>query len=147
MAKVTKALARMEFDEFSPQTIQNAAEADLANTSTVKLEFKWTPNSKLIFYVLHYRLKDGEWQDALKGVSVKDNDGYAEFYLGSFSHGADIEVRFSVFAMTAVPKAFAVITQTNPIYSQQASPRGTIIPKKIDSGDKWEDQFKYTIKA
>lgn len=110
----------------------------------IYFSFKYSKGRKVIFYNLQLKVT-GKSRDLLKGTAVKDSDGEQTFYVGQFQKGTEIEIKYGVIGFTKVPKAIALVAQTNPNLGFQVDPKTPGEVKTIERDEKWEGKIKYKI--
>lgn len=104
----------------------------------------WTKGAPLLIYRLNYRLKNGNWSDALHGTAAKETDGEFSVILKSFEPGDQVEVSFGLKAFTNIPRIVIAASQTNPDQVLKRIPEEDY--KNLDDNDAWEERFIVTIK-
>lgn len=139
-----KLFKNLDLEKINESKIEKQFIKDLSN-SLLRLTFRYTEKKKAVFYKLHLKVGDANKIDLLKGTAVKDMDGSQTFNLGVYPKGTKVQIDFGVFAYTKIPKAIAILSQTNPQIAFQAAPVGVGKTKSIDSGTKWTGTIKYKV--
>ncbi|RPG36179.1 MAG: hypothetical protein CBB72_004830 [Muricauda sp. TMED12] len=135
--------AELDIDNFNEEAILESI-TEAFSKPKVYISFKYTKKRKVIFYHLQVKVAKTT-KDLLQGTAVKDSDGSQTFFIGEFSKNTEIEIKFGIIGFTTVPKAVALIAQTNPEIGYQVDPKTPGETKSIDRDEKWEGKFKYKV--
>lgn len=138
-----KLYEKLDIENFDGTLISQLLSQQLS-IPKVYFSFKYSKGRKVIFYNLQLKV-NGKSTDLLKGTAVKDSDGEQTFYIGQFKKGAEIEIKYGVIGFTKVPKAIALIAQTNPNLGFQVDPKKPGDVKTIERDEKWEGSTKYKV--
>ena len=142
---MAKLFNELNLDDFDQSALTQMFVDDLRNTSKVFLTFKYTKGRKIVIYELTLNTSEINL-DILQGKAVKDDDGSQTFELGSFKKGTKLKISFGVLAFTPVPKAIAIVAQTNPDDAIQVDPKQPGKTKKLERSELWEKDFQYTVR-
>ena len=139
-----KYFKRIKINEVSKENLLDEFLTELSKPE-VSFVFKFTPGRDLLVYGLTYSI-GGSHPKSLLPKAVQERDGEIVIPV-PLDLQKDMEGKFEFFTMaiTAVPKAIALITQINRVSVIQFSPKRVGDTKKIESGERWSDTVTYKV--
>ncbi|MDC8004270.1 hypothetical protein POV27_09425 [Aureisphaera galaxeae] len=116
-------------------------------TSSVYLSFSFTKRRKIVLYQLYVKV-DGKTRNLLSdGKAIKSSNGNLVIQLGEFEPNKDLEIKFEILGVTAVPNIVAVIYQNNQKKATQVLPKKIGDTQKIERGTPpLKGNIKYNVK-
>lgn len=114
--------------------------------SHVQIGIIFTQKRRLVLYTAYVKYL-GKKFELIKGEYAERNtSGQIIKDLGNIPHGEEITFGFGILAVSAIPEAAIVITQTNPQVGYRLDPpMSAISPKKLKKGEYWENKVKYKV--
>lgn len=138
-----KLFTGLELSNYKTRDILKSFREDL-KPPKVYLTFRYTRKRKIVFYFLSVKV-DGKTKDLLGKEAIKDSDGNQTFLIGQYKKGQELEISFGVLPIVKVPKAIALIGQTNPQKAYQVDPSTPGKTNTLERGVNWEKSIKYKV--